>query len=116
MKELPCVSREFQRPVMAELTRQLKSALGESMTREQQEAAAIFYGTLTKSMMEIFGYLPAEEQSRILVNCGVWMDVGILIGKSPQKLVEILDAVKVEVETFSVPDWVSGQPSGEAGE
>lgn len=114
MKELPCVSRESQRPVMAELTRQLKSALGERMTREQQEAAAIFYGTLTKLMIDIFGYLPAEEQSRILVNCGVWMDVGILIGKSPQKLVEILDAANAEVGTFNVPDWVSGQFDREA--
>ena len=116
MKRLPCVSKEFQRPVMAELTRQLKSALGERMTAEQQEASSIFYGTLCHLLMEIFGYLPAEEQSRILVNCQTWLDVGMLMGKSPQKLVEILDAVKAEVETFSVPDWVSGQPGGEARE
>jgi hypothetical protein len=116
MKELPCVSKGSQRPVMAELTRQLKSALGEGMTKEQQEAASIFYGTLCQLMMDIFGYLPAEEQSRIMVNCQTWLDVGMLIGKSPQKLVEILDAVNAEVETISVPDWVSGQPSGEVGE
>lgn len=114
MKELPCVSKDSQRLVMAELTRQLKSALGERMTREQQEASTVFYGTLCQLMMEIFGYLPAEEQSRILVNCQLWLDVGLLIGKSPQKLVEILDAVNAEVETFSVPDWVSGQLDKEA--
>lgn len=109
MKELPCVSKDSQRPVMAELTRHLKSALGERMTREQQEAATVFYGTLCKMMMDIFGYLPAEEQSRILVNCQLWLDVGLLIGKSPQKLVEILEAANAEVGIFNVPDWVSGQ-------
>lgn len=114
MKELPCVSKESQRPVMAELTRQLKSALGERMTREQQEAATVFYGTLCQLMMDIFGYLPAEEQSRVLVNCQMWLNVGLLLGKSPQKLVEILDAANAEVGTFSVPDWVSGQLESEA--
>ena len=111
MTELSCVSKNSQRPVMAELTKQLKSVLSERMTREQQEASTVFYGTLCQMMMDIFGYLPTEEQSRILVNCQMWLDVGILIGKSPQKLVEILDAVNAEVESFSVPDWVSkGSP------
>jgi hypothetical protein len=114
MKELQCVLKDSQRPVMAELTKQLKSALGERMTREQQEAATVFYGTLCKMMMDIFGYLPAEEQSRILVNCQMWLDVGLLIGKSPQKLVEILDAANAELGTFSVPDWVSWQLESEA--
>jgi len=111
MTELSCVSKESQKPVMAELTRQLKTALDERMTGEQQEAAAVFYGTLCQLMMKIFGYLPDEEQSRIMVNCQMWLDVGILIGKSPQKLVEILDAVNAEVESFSAPDWMSkGSP------
>ena len=111
MKELPRISRESRRPVMDEVTKQLKPALGERMTREQQEAATIFYGTLCHLLMETFGYLPAEEQSRILVNCQMWLDVGILIGKSPQKLVEILDVVNAEVESFSAPDWMSkGSP------
>ena len=114
MKELPCVSKESLRPVMAEVTRQLKSALGERMTREQQEAATVFYGTLFQLMMDIFGYLPAEEQSRILVNCQLWLDVGMLMGKSPQKLVEILDAANAEVNSIRVPDWVSGQLESEA--
>ena len=112
MKELPCVSKESQRPVMAELTRQIKSALGEGMTREQQEANIIFYGTLCQLMMEIFGYLPAEEQSRILVNCQTWLDVGLLEGRAPQKLVEILDAAKAKVESVAVPDWVSNGHQG----
>ena len=107
MKELPYVSREFHTQIMDGLTREVKAVLGERMTREQQEAATIFYGTLLRLMMEIFDYLPAEEQSRILVNCGTWMNVGIMIGKSPQKLVEILDAAKAKVEAFSVPEWVS---------
>lgn len=113
MKELPCVSKESQRPVMAELTRQLKSALGESMTKEQQEAASIFYGTLCQLMMEFFGYLPADEQSRILVNCQTWLNVGLLLGKSPQKLVEILDAANAEINDVTFPDWVSELVDGD---
>ena len=114
MKELPRISREFLKPVMDELTRELKSVLNERLTREQQEASTIFYGTLCHMLMEIFGYLPAEEQSRILVNCQTWLDVGMLMGKSPQKLVEILDAANAEVNSIRVPDWVSGQLESEA--
>jgi hypothetical protein len=111
MTELSCVSKKSQRPVMAELTKQLKSVLSERMTREQQEASTVFYGTLCQMMMDIFGYLPTEEQSRILVNCQTWLDVGLLEGRAPQKLVEILGTAKAEVESVPVPDWVSkGSP------
>ncbi len=111
MKELPRISREFLKPVMDELTRELKSVLNERLTREQQEASTIFYGTLCHLLMENFGYLPAEEQSRILVNCQTWLDVGLLEGRAPQKLVEILGTAKAEVESVPVPDWVSkGSP------
>ncbi len=94
---------------MEGLTRELKPVLDERLTREQQEASLIFYGTLCDLLMEIFGYLPAEEQSRILVLCQTWLDVGLLEGRAPQKLVEILDAVKGEVESVPVPDWVSNR-------
>ncbi len=111
MKELPRISREFLKPVMDELTRELKSVLNERLTREQQEASTIFYGTLCHLLMENFGYLPAEEQSRILVNCQTWLDVGLLEGRAPQKLVEILGTAKAEVESVPVPYWVSkGSP------
>jgi hypothetical protein len=116
MKELPRISREFLKPVMDKLTRELKSVLEERLTREQQEASTIFYGTLCHLIMDIFGYLPAEEQSRILVNCQTWLDVGLLQGRAPQKLVEILDAAKAKIESVPVPDWVSGQPGEETGE
>ncbi len=107
MTDLPCVSKESQRTVVDELTRQIKDCLGEPMTEDQQEAATVFYGTLCQMMTEIFGYLPADEQSRILENCRSWMGVGMLLGKSPQKLVDILDKVNAEINNVRFPDWVS---------
>ncbi len=113
MTELPCVSKESRRPVVEELTKEIKNCLGEPMTEDQQEAATVFYGTLCQMMTEIFGYLPAEEQSRVLVNCRSWLGVGLLLGKSPQKLVEILDTVNAEINDVHFPDWVSELVDGD---
>ena len=110
MEKLPCVTKESQASVMAEVTKELNKSLRQSMTEDQQEASLIFYGTLCQWMMELFGYLPPEEQSRILTNCQMWLNVGILLGKSPQKLVEILDAADAEIGYFPVPSWLSDNP------
>jgi len=114
MTELPCVAKESQRPVVDELTREIKKCLGEPLTGDQQEAATVFYGTLCELMTEIFGYLPADEQSRILTNCRSWLGVGLVLGKSPQKLVEILDKVNAEIKDVRFPDWVSDRFDAES--
>ncbi len=107
MKEILSVSKEYRGPVMAEMSREITDILGEPLTASQQKATAVFYGVLCQLMMEIFGYLPSEEKSRILVNCQTWLDLGLLMGKSPQKLVEILEKVNAEIQSVPVPDWVS---------
>lgn len=106
MKQYPAIERESQMPVMEELTRQIKPILGESRTKDEKEAFNIFMGTLFRLASDIFSYLPPEEQSHIMTACGTWFAVGLLVGKSPGKLVDILEKVNPAIEAIELPDWL----------
>lgn len=102
----PVIETESLKPVMDELTRQIKPILDEPMTNQEKEAFAIFKGTLCHLSSVIFGYLPPEEQWGILAACGTWLDVGLLMGKDPGKLVDILEKVKPMLSNIELPDWM----------
>lgn len=106
MKQYPAIERESQMPVMEELTRQIKPILGESRTKDEKEAFEIVMGTLFRLASDIFSYLPPEEQSHILTACGTWFSVGLLVGKAPGKLVDILQKVNPVLEDIELPDWL----------
>lgn len=100
------IARESLKPVMDELTREIRPILEEVKTDNEKAAYNLFHGTLLYLVTQIFSYLPPEEQSHILVTCGTWLDVGLLVGKSPGKLVDILEKVNPEVEDIKLPDWM----------
>jgi len=106
MKQYPTIAMESLKPVMDELTRQIKPILEEPKTDDEKEAFKVFLGTLFRLTSDIFSYLPPEEQSHILVTCGTWLDVGLLVGKSPGKLADILDKANPSVEDIELPDWM----------
>ena len=106
MKRYPAIAMESLKPVMDELSREIKPILEESGTEDQKEAFKVLLGTLFRLASDFFSYLPPEEQSHILVTCGTWLDVGLLVGKSPDKLVDILEKVNPAIEDIELPDWV----------
>lgn len=91
--------------VMTEVQNEFKSISREKLDREENNAVSTLIFTLLGILTDIFGYLPPEEQSEILVKCGTWFDIGVLFGRSPKRLVQILDRVNPRMEDREVPEW-----------
>jgi len=71
-------------------------------------------GTLFRLSSVLFGYLPPEEQSNILVACGAWFNFGLLAGKDPGKLVDILEKANPVIEDIELPDWMWTMITGQS--
>ena len=110
MKKLPAVHPDDMMKVMEELTKELSSTLQLISNDDQKEADKVFLGTLYRLTLGIFDWLPPEQQSEILTACGTWFDIGLLMGRSPMKLVDILRRVKPRLVDTEIPDWASKQP------
>ena len=106
MKQYPAIEKESLGPVMKEVARQSKLIREESRTKDEKEAFTILMGTLFRLASLVFGYLPPEEQSHILVACRTWFQVGLLVGKDPGKLVETLEKINPAIEDIELPDWM----------
>lgn len=106
MKRMPAIASEDLARVMDEVTRELKPLLlNREISTEEREALNTFFATLSVISLKIFDYLPPEQQDEILTNCGTWFGIGVLFGKAPKLLVEILGSVKPELVGVEVPDW-----------
>ena len=95
---------------MEKLTDELPPMLQSTSDPEMKQAAMVFMGTLYRLTLNIFDWLPPEQQSEILTACGTWFDIGMLMGKSPLKLVDIIRNVKPRLINTDIPDWVSRTP------
>jgi len=71
-------------------------------------------GTLFRQSSVLFGYLPPEEQSHILTACGAWFNFGLLAGKDPGKLVDILEKANPVIEDIELPDWMWTMITGQS--
>ena len=110
MKKLPAVHPDDLRRVMDELTEELRPVLWSSQDTKQKEAENVFLGTLYRLTLDIFDWLPPEQQSEILTACGTWFDIGLLMGRSPRVLVDILERVNPKLVDTEIPEWVSRMP------
>jgi|GEM_PF-4482976 len=70
-------------------------------------AFGVFYGTLNKMLLDVTEAmgLSIEQKEDIQSICGTWLDIGILLGKSPQILIDVLKRAKPKVGSFSTPEW-----------
>jgi hypothetical protein len=70
-------------------------------------AFGVFYGTLNKMLLDVTEAmrLNSEQQEDIQTICGAWLDFGILLGKSPQILIDVLKRAKPKVGSFTTPEW-----------
>lgn len=99
------IAQEDMKAVMDEVTREIKPLI-EKGEGEDREALNLMFGSLLAMMSDIFTYLPEEERSHILVNCATWYDIGLLVGRAPRKLTEIMDKVNPSIEEVDLPDWI----------
>ncbi|MBA7700752.1 hypothetical protein ES703_109475 [subsurface metagenome] len=109
MKKVRIIALEDLPEVMVEVAKELNPLISKVVTREEQNAASVFFSTLAALTHDIFDYLPPEQQDEILTNCGTWFDIGVLLGKSPQLLLKILDRVNPKIGNAEIPDWLASR-------
>jgi len=89
--------------VLEELSRDVKNIMDTPPdSAEGRVAFVLFYNTLRDTAEETFKYLPKMERDLITNMCAAWMDVGLLLGKSPQLLADILKRAKAKIETKQI--------------
>jgi hypothetical protein len=99
MKKRLVIAEECFDAVMDELSREVNKTLEKPPdTREEREAFYAFLGSLNMIVAKRFKYWPEEDKNDLLSICGTWMNVGILLGKSPRLLAEILKKTKARTE------------------
>ena len=113
MKKLPAVHPDDMTKVMEKLTEELQPVLQSSTDPQLREAEKVFLGTLYRLTLNMFDWLPPEQQSEILTACGTWFDLGMLMGRSPLRMVDIIRNVKPRLIDTDIPEWVSRQPAPE---
>ena len=85
--------------VMDEVSRAIGKALEIPFAkREDREAFYVFTNTLCTLASKRFSYLPEEDRNDIVAFCGAWANVGILAGKSPGVLADILNKTGARTE------------------
>jgi len=69
--------------------------------REEREAFYTFTNTMLTLASKRFSYLPEEDRNDIAAFCGAWANVGILLGKSPSVLADILKKTGARTEEIA---------------
>jgi len=90
MKKQLIIPDESFDAVMDELSIEAHKILDELPDKREIEAAVVWYCTLKQLAMKRFQYWPEEDRADLLAMCGTWMNVGILLGRSPRLLADIL--------------------------
>lgn len=106
MTKLPVIADEHLEALATELTNVTRTILSEDISEEQRKALHVWITTMAGMLSTIFDWLPEGEADSILRACGTWFDVGILFGRSPELLVNILNKIKPEITELDIPDWV----------
>lgn len=111
MKQLPSVHPDDSGKFMKQLTKELQPILESTTDPELREAEKVYLGTLFRLTLNLIDWLPNQQQNEILTACGTWLDIGIMIGRAPLKLVDILKTVKPKLIDAEIPDWVGKAPA-----
>lgn len=81
--------------VMKEVSKEIEKTLDITQDRE---VFVTYLNTLIDMAELVFDYLPKGERDDIKTLCATWMDIGILLGRSPQLLTDILKRTGAEIE------------------
>jgi len=84
--------------VLEELSKEVKKILDTPPdSTEEMVAFVIYMNTLRDMAKELFGYLPQGERGTLTDLCAAWLDIGLLLGKSPQLLADILKRTRAKI-------------------
>jgi len=106
MPKLTVIVPDDLEKVMVELRNELISLLRCPLTGEQNKALDILTSTLLASLIQSTDYLPQQEQADIAGVCGTCIGVGMLFGKSPQLVADVLKKSQARLTNSEVPDWL----------
>ncbi len=99
MKTRFTIADECFDAVMDELSREVDKTLEKPPDKREERAALYaFFGSLTTLAAKRFKYWPEEDKNDLLSMCGTWMNVGMLLGKSPKLLANILKRANARIE------------------
>jgi hypothetical protein len=85
--------------VLDELATEVKTIMDTPPGNADEVAAFVaIFNTLEDMADEVFNYLPAGEKKLVIDMCAAWMDVGLLLGKSPKILADILRRTKAKIQ------------------
>lgn len=92
------IASECFEAVMEEVSKEVKKILDNPPDKMDREAFVAYYNTLMDMAEQVFDYLPEGERADIKTLCATWMDIGILLGRSPQLLTDILKRTGAKIE------------------
>lgn len=98
MKRL--IARESVQAVLEELSKQSKECLDDierQSSKEDKQAFLTFTNTLLDAEDTLFKYLPQGERCRICTLCANFMDIGLIFGRSPRALADILKITQANI-------------------
>ena len=87
--------------VMEEVSKEIKKIL-DIPPDMNREAFVTYLNTLVDMAELVFDYLPKGDREDIKTLCATRMDIGILLGRSPQLLTDILKRTGAEIEEKEV--------------
>jgi len=107
MRKLPAVHPNSREQIMHRITTEITSLHRAQTDPIQKRVELVLLGTLFDMTLQLFDWLPPEQQSEILTACGTWYDIGLLLGKCPERMKDILCDHSLAAIDIDIPDWVS---------
>ena len=84
--------------VLVEVSKETNKVLDETPADPLEKGAfAAFVASLREETSVLLAYLPPGERGDMEALCATWLDVGMLFGRSPAILVEILERTQTSI-------------------
>jgi len=107
MQSLKAVHPDDIGKVMIHVPEELQPVLTSFKGHQEKMVGEVFTGTMVRFILNLFSWLPQEQQSEILTACVTWFDIGLIMGNSPLRLAEMLEGTNSRLVDTEIPDWVS---------
>jgi len=93
------IAAECFEVVMEEVSKEIEKILKILPESTMDRESLVAYLNTLEDMAEVvYAYLPKGERANVITLCATWMDIGILLGRSPQILTDILKRTGAKIE------------------